>query len=100
MHTSELKAGYCCGTAAGARLTNQRHHRSRIRIMERTTFSAGFDRRNFISRTTRGIFAATLAPEIVRLAAAAAPTGSPAPKPTSAAPGEPLPQDQPVRFAG
>jgi len=67
--------------------------------METITFFTGFNRRNFISRTARGIFAATLAPEIVRFAASAEPMGSPAPTPTSAAQGEPLPQDQRVGFA-
>jgi predicted dehydrogenase len=64
-----------------------------------TTLFLGFDRRKFISRTARGIFAATLAPEIARFAAAAEPAGSPAPTPTSAAQGESLPQDQRVGFA-
>ena len=67
--------------------------------METTTFFTGFNRRNFISHTARGILAATLAPEIVRFAASAEPTGSPAPTPASAAQGEPLPQDQRVGFA-
>src|SRR5438105_4110694 len=67
--------------------------------METTIFFAGVDRRQFISRTTRGIFAATLAPEIVRFAAAAEPGGAQSPAPTSAALGEPLPQDHRVGVA-
>jgi predicted dehydrogenase len=68
--------------------------------MEMTpTLFIGSNRRKFIFRATRGISVASLAPEIVRFAAAAAPAGSPAPTPTSAAHGEPLPQDQRVGFA-
>jgi len=67
--------------------------------METTAVFTSFNRRNFISRTARGIFAATLAPEIARFAVAAEPTGSPALTPVSAAQSEPLPQDQRVGFA-
>ena len=67
--------------------------------MVTTAFFTSFNRRNFISQTARGIFASTLAPEIVRFAAAAEPTGSSGPTPTTAAQGEPLPKDQRVGFA-
>jgi predicted dehydrogenase len=58
-----------------------------------------FDRRQFISRASRGIFAAALTPQLARFAAAQEPSGSPSPTPESIAPGEPLPQDQRVGFA-
>lgn len=60
---------------------------------------AAWDRRGFISRASRGIVAATFAPQLVRLAAAQEPGGSPEAKPQSAAAGEPLPGDKRIGFA-
>lgn len=82
-----------------ARSTNQHGPRTRIRFVETSISLASLDRRQFISRASRGVFAASLAPQLVRLASAQEPTGSPAPAPVSIAPGEPLPQDQRVGFA-
>ena len=75
----EARAAYCCGTAAGARLTNQRRRRSRIHIMEATSFAP--------------------VPDLFRFAAAAEPAGSSAQRRTSAAQGEPLPEEERVGFA-
>jgi predicted dehydrogenase len=58
-----------------------------------------FNRRQFISRASRGIVAATFAPRLIRFAAAQEPAGSSADEPQSAASGEELPQDKRVGFA-
>jgi predicted dehydrogenase len=58
-----------------------------------------FNRRRFISHASRGIVAATFAPQILRFAAAQDSGGSTRPTPQSAASGEPLPDDKRVGFA-
>lgn len=60
---------------------------------------AAFDRRHFITRASRGIIAATLAPQLIRFASAQEPRGSPSAMPQSAAPGERLPDNRRVGFA-
>ena len=94
----EVRAAYSCGTAVRARLTNRRRHRSRIHIVETTSF-AGFNHWQYISRTTRGIFAGSVLPGVLHFASATEPGRSPAPRPTSAALGEALPQEERVGFA-
>ncbi len=59
-----------------------------------------FNRRRFISQASRGIVAATFAPQLMRFTAAAQnPGGSPAATSESAASGEPLPNEKCVGFA-
>jgi predicted dehydrogenase len=58
-----------------------------------------FDRRQFITRASRGIIAATFAPQLMRFASAQEPSGSPSVTEQSAAPGEPLADDRRVGFA-
>jgi predicted dehydrogenase len=82
-----------------ARSTNHRGRRSRIRFVETSISLTSFDRRQFISRASRGIFATTLAPQLARFASAQETPGSPNPTPGSVAPGEPFPHDQRVGFA-
>jgi predicted dehydrogenase len=82
-----------------ARSTNHRGRRSRIRFVETSISLTSFDRRQFISRASRGIFATTLAPQLARFASAQETPGSPNSTPGSVAPGEPFPHDQRVGFA-
>jgi predicted dehydrogenase len=61
--------------------------------------SAATDRRNFISRASRGAFAVTLGPQILRVAAAQESGGSPSQAPQSVPAGGSFPQEKRIGFA-
>jgi predicted dehydrogenase len=58
-----------------------------------------YNRRRFILRASRGVVAATFAPQIIRFAAAQEASGSPGATPQSAVSGDPLPDDKRIGFA-
>src|SRR3954468_12775547 len=71
----------------------------RFRFMKGSHDLPELNRRSFITAAGRGIFAASLTPTMLRLAAAAERAGGATPQPQSAAKGEPLPADRRVVFA-